>query len=201
MRLQNNAAFQSKVWRSLRLQSNFFQRRYGGKEKKDLWLEQSNLKEPNNRVFRFSKGIASRHLFIQGYLIRCARQVRKFAFCCRVKANLQSAAWRRVRFYETRAKKERHSVSVFLFLVTRTGIEPMFPAWEASVLTAWPTGRAFHSFVIISWPCFFVNTFFEKKIFLFQKICLVGFLFTASGGLLSSIWLQCDIPDRDLNAQ
>ena len=25
-------------------------------------------------------------------------------------------------------------------LVTRTGIEPMFAAWEAAVLTAWPTG-------------------------------------------------------------
>ena len=26
-------------------------------------------------------------------------------------------------------------------LVTRTGIEPMFPAWEASVLTSWPTSQ------------------------------------------------------------
>ena len=25
-------------------------------------------------------------------------------------------------------------------MVTRTGIEPMFAAWEAAVLTAWPTG-------------------------------------------------------------
>ena len=31
--------------------------------------------------------------------------------------------------------------SFFSFVVTRTGIEPMFPAWEASVLTAWPTGH------------------------------------------------------------
>ena len=149
------------------------------------------LIKQNNSVFRFSKGMASRHLFIQGYLIRCARQVRKFAFCCRVKANLQSAAWRRVRFYETRTKKERHSVSVFLFLVTRTGIEPMFPAWEASVLTAWPTGRVFHSFVIISRPCFFVNTFFEKNFFI-SKNLFSGLLIYSFGRFalvdLTAVW-------------
>ena len=51
-----------------------------------------------------------------------------------------------------------------LLLVTRTGIEPMFPAWEASVLTAWPTGRQqvvlYHIFFKIAIP-------FLKKINIF----------------------------------
>ena len=41
---------------------------------------------------------------------------------------------------ESTKKKSRTNV-LLSFLVTRTGIEPMFPAWEASVLAAWPTGR------------------------------------------------------------
>ena len=32
---------------------------------------------------------------------------------------------------------------LFTFLVTRAGIEPALPAWEAGVLTAWPTSHLF----------------------------------------------------------
>ena len=43
---------------------------------------------------------------------------------------------------DTASKQKHHILRCGVFvLVTRTGIEPMFPAWEASVLTAWPTGR------------------------------------------------------------
>ena len=34
---------------------------------------------------------------------------------------------------------------VFIPLVTRRGIEPLFSAWEADVLTAWPTSHTFGS--------------------------------------------------------
>ena len=41
----------------------------------------------------------------------------------------------------TYSKKEKPSQwMAFLFLVTRTGIEPMLPPWKGGVLTAWPTG-------------------------------------------------------------
>ena len=45
----------------------------------------------------------------------------------------------------TKSAKKRRSTScdvLLLFLVTHPGIEPEFPAWEASVLTAWPMGLA-----------------------------------------------------------
>ena len=32
-------------------------------------------------------------------------------------------------------------LNILFFLVTRAGIEPALPAWEAGVLTAWPTSR------------------------------------------------------------
>ena len=35
----------------------------------------------------------------------------------------------------------QYQISFEIRLVTRTGIEPMFAAWEAAVLTAWPTGQ------------------------------------------------------------
>ena len=35
----------------------------------------------------------------------------------------------------------QYQISFEIWLVTRTGIEPMFAAWEAAVLTAWPTGQ------------------------------------------------------------
>ena len=51
-------------------------------------------------------------------------------------------------------KKEKQDFCpAFCVLVTRTGIEPMFSAWEANVLTAWPTGLALFSLYIIL--CFF----------------------------------------------
>ena len=62
--------------------------------------------------------------------------------------------------------------SVLFVLVTRTGIEPMFSAWEADVLTAWPTGLALFSLSIIQPFFHFVKVFlksFSKK-FQFPKI-------------------------------
>ena len=43
---------------------------------------------------------------------------------------------------QTSLKRKKHhpKMMLFLFLVTRTGIEPMFPPWKGGVLTAWPTG-------------------------------------------------------------
>ena len=35
-------------------------------------------------------------------------------------------------------------VSIRNLMVTRAGIEPTLTAWEAAVLTAWPTGRLVH---------------------------------------------------------
>ena len=61
------------------------------------------------------------------------------------------------------AKNKRHSVSAFCFLVTHPGIEPEFPAWEASVLTAWPMGLA-ECLNIISQFLSNVNTFLKKSL-------------------------------------
>ena len=36
----------------------------------------------------------------------------------------------------------KNNVSYDIVVVTRTGLEPVLPAWEAGVLTAWPTGLA-----------------------------------------------------------
>ena len=36
------------------------------------------------------------------------------------------------------------------FLVTRAGIEPALPAWEAGVLTAWPTSHIFDKGLVVS---------------------------------------------------
>ena len=47
------------------------------------------------------------------------------------------------------------------FLVTRTGIEPMFPAWEASVLTAWPMGRVLTTWILYH-NCEDLSTLFSK---------------------------------------
>lgn len=33
-------------------------------------------------------------------------------------------------------------------MVTRKGIEPLIPAWEASVLTTWPTGHLIYYFIL-----------------------------------------------------
>ena len=56
-------------------------------------------------------------------------------------------------------------------LVTRTGIEPMFPAWEASVLTAWPTGRI--------WRLGYYTTIFIKNQGVFEKIFRKNYFFIA----------------------
>ena len=45
-------------------------------------------------------------------------------------------------------KKKQDQSPAFLFLVTRTGIEPMFSAWEANVLTAWPTSRIYIAWLL-----------------------------------------------------
>ena len=57
------------------------------------------------------------------------------------------------------------------FLVTRTGIEPMFPAWEASVLTAWPTG-------LVSKLCYYTTLFFKLQ-YPFWKFFLFFIFFLA----------------------
>ena len=55
---------------------------------------------------------------------------------------LKSDAFQKVCPITTGINEKHLTLCVRCFsFMTRTGIEPMFPAWEASVLTAWPTGR------------------------------------------------------------
>ena len=59
-----------------------------------------------------------------------------------------------------------------LFLVTRTGIEPMFSAWEADVLTAWPTSRDIFAQLLYTFSrC--LSSGFRKvfKLFLKSVLC------------------------------
>ena len=55
------------------------------------------------------------------------------------------------------------TIVVLRSMVTHPGIEPEFPAWEASVLTAWPMGLIFYGFVIISHFFYNCKPFFEKN--------------------------------------
>ena len=75
----------------------------------------------------------------------------------------RKAFWVGSRSCGARTKRNRHPLrSACLFLlVTRTGIEPMFSAWEANVLTAWPTGLAVFSLSIIQSFCHFVKGFLK----------------------------------------
>ena len=66
---------------------------------------------------------------------------------------------------------KRHSFGVpFYYLVTRTGIEPISTAWEAVVLTVWPTGLGlvarllYYFFLGLSrgFLNFFKNNFFDS---------------------------------------
>ena len=99
-------------------------------------------------------------------------------------------------FYFSSAKKQirttyllRSSSDLFC-LVTRTGIEPMFSAWEANVLTAWPTSHCFRAWLLYT-KGFCLSIGFLKKI----KIFFVGFcraifvaFWVAAGCPLSFRW-------------
>ena len=78
--------------------------------------------------------------------------------------------------YRSPQNEKKHSDGVLRSVVTGTGIEPMFSAWEADVLTAWPTGLVVFSLSIILFFSRFVKgfwkvfLFFCQKTFSFQKI-------------------------------
>ena len=77
-------------------------------------------------------------------------------------SNTNPCAFHALCRFETNRQKERRTLKCpSFFLVTRTGIEPMFPAWEASVLTAWPTGR-------FSQLCYYTTKLFKMQ-YLFAK--------------------------------
>ena len=71
--------------------------------------------------------------------------------------------WRRDRLAKT--KNRVAMLLCFLFLVTHPGIEPEFPAWEASVLTAWPMGHVLTTCILYH-NCGELSSLFWKK---FQK--------------------------------
>ena len=92
-------------------------------------------------------------------------QLKPFSTTAQIIQIPQEFEW--VRFLRITKNKKGALCAPFLFLVTRTGIEPMISAWEANVLTAWPTGHAqdrwYYTICFSILQVFFQN--FSKKFF------------------------------------
>ena len=105
------------------------------------------------------------------------------------------------------------SVRFSFLLVTHPGIEPEFPAWEASVLTAWPMGHKFsprilyHILFQIATPFFqflanvqkrsyptrlfrAILPYFNSKRRIFESFKLV---FDASDAIFGDFWSLCSV--------